>query len=176
MNNSNINSYNHDNNNHHHNRNNSNNNNTQFQRAPCSCARLLRENTPFVHSKQNMRGKVACVTGANSGIGYCVAKSLAARNCTVHMLCRNKARGEDARNRVLSATGNEDVHLHVVDVSDFRQVTRLFFSCAFASGFLPLVNCIFFILRSRACLECVGSKHRDVRRCSHRSLLTYFCR
>lgn len=78
-----------------------------------------------------MRGKVACVTGANSGIGYCVAKSLAERNCTVHMLCRNKARGEDARNRVLLATGNEDVHLHIVDVSDFRQVIYIKLSSYF---------------------------------------------
>ena len=85
---------------------------------------------------QNMRGKVACVTGANSGIGYCVAKSLAERNCTVHMVCRNKERGEDARNRALSATGNEDVHLHVVDVSDFRQVIIMFLT---------------FVLRSLAC-------------------------
>lgn len=69
-----------------------------------------------------MRGKVACVTGANSGIGYCVAKSLAEKNATVHMLCRNQARGEEARNRVLKETGNEDVHLHVIDVSDFQQV------------------------------------------------------
>lgn len=63
------------------------------------------------------------MTGANSGIGYCVAKSLAARNCTVHMLCRNKQRGEEARSRVLSETGNSDVHLHVVDVSDFQQAS-----------------------------------------------------
>ncbi|CAM9475878.1 unnamed protein product [Laminaria digitata] len=86
----------------------------------------------------NMRGKVACVTGANSGIGYCVAKSLAERNCTVHMLCRNKARGEDARNRVLLATGNADVHLHVVDVSDFRQQVEDFADSFLASN--PSLN------------------------------------
>ena len=69
-----------------------------------------------------MRGRVACVTGANSGIGYSAAKSLAQRNCTVHMLCRNQERGEQARTRVTEETGNDDVHLHVVDVSDFQQV------------------------------------------------------
>lgn len=68
-----------------------------------------------------MGSKVACVTGANSGIGYCAAKALAERHCTVHMLCRNKARGEEARARLSAETGNEEVHLHVVDVSDFRQ-------------------------------------------------------
>lgn len=62
------------------------------------------------------------MTGANSGIGYCAAKSLAERNCTVHMLCRNKTRGEEARARLSAETGNEDVYLHVVDVSDFQQV------------------------------------------------------
>ncbi|CAM9756681.1 unnamed protein product [Scytosiphon promiscuus] len=78
----------------------------------------------------NMRSKVACVTGANSGIGYCAAKSLAERNCTVHMVCRNQARGEEARKRLRAETGNEDVHLHVCDVSDFRQVET------FAGSFL----------------------------------------
>eukprot|EP00903_Cladosiphon_okamuranus_P011221 g10587.t1 len=78
----------------------------------------------------NMSSKVACVTGANSGIGYCAAKALAERRCTVHMLCRNKARGEEARARLSAETGNEEVHLHVVDVSDFRQVET------FAGSFL----------------------------------------
>lgn len=71
---------------------------------------------------KDMRGKVTCVTGANSGIGYSVAKSLAARNANVHMICRNQARGEEARSRVVTETGNENVHLHVLDVSDFCQV------------------------------------------------------
>lgn len=72
------------------------------------------------------------MTGANSGIGYCVAKSLAERNATVHMICRNQERGEEAKRRVLSETGNEDVHLHVVDVSNFRQVRvpPCLYSCA----------------------------------------------
>ncbi|CAM9933418.1 unnamed protein product [Ectocarpus sp. 12 AP-2014] len=78
----------------------------------------------------NMRSKVACVTGANSGIGYCAAKSLAERNCTVHMLCRNQTRGEEARARLSAETGNKDVFLHVVDVSDFQQVET------FAGSFL----------------------------------------
>ncbi|CAN0002459.1 unnamed protein product [Pylaiella littoralis] len=78
----------------------------------------------------NMHGKVACVTGANSGIGYCVAKSLAERDCTVHMLCRSKSRGEEARARLLAETGKKDVHLHIVDVSDFEQVET------FAGSFL----------------------------------------
>lgn len=74
---------------------------------------------------QNMRGRVTCVTGANSGIGFSVAKSLAERNATVHMICRNQGRGEEARERVRAETGNQDVHLHVLDVSDFRQVGQL---------------------------------------------------
>lgn len=81
-----------------------------------------------------MRGRVACVTGANSGIGYCVARAFAERNATVHMVCRNQARGEEARSKVLAETGNEDVYLHVLDVSDFRKVGETFFFCVARNG------------------------------------------
>lgn len=83
----------------------------------------------FSNNAKDMRGKVACVTGANSGIGFYVAKALAEKNAAVHMVCRNQARGEEARSRVLAETGNENVYLHVLDVSDFQQVCVLLSPC-----------------------------------------------
>lgn len=96
----------------------------------------------MIKLRQNMSSKVACVTGANSGIGFCAAKALAERRCTVHMLCRDKARGEEARARLSAETGNEEVHLHVVDVSDFRQVggsverSRVGICCSLSFGLI----------------------------------------
>ncbi len=69
-----------------------------------------------------MREKVCLVTGANSGLGLAVSNGLAAREATVHMLCRNEERGSAARDAVVKETSNRDVHLHVVDVSSLKSV------------------------------------------------------
>ncbi len=69
-----------------------------------------------------MRDKVCLVTGANSGLGLAVSSGLAAREATVHMLCRNEERGSAARDAMVKETGNGDVHLHVVDVSSLKSV------------------------------------------------------
>ncbi|MEV4171481.1 SDR family oxidoreductase [Nonomuraea sp. NPDC049709] len=58
----------------------------------------------------------ALVTGANKGIGYEVAAGLAARGMTVLLGCRDRARGEEAADR-LRATG-ADVRPILLDVTD----------------------------------------------------------
>ena len=78
----------------------------------------------------DLAGRVHLVTGANAGIGLEVAKELARRKGEVHMLCRNKERGEKARIEVTEETGNKNVFLHVVDVSSTASVR------AFARQFL----------------------------------------
>lgn len=70
----------------------------------------------------SLKGKVAIVTGANSGIGKAAAIGLANRGGQVHMLCRSRSRGTDAKENIVRDTGNEDVHLHVVDLSEPTQI------------------------------------------------------
>lgn len=84
----------------------------------------LRHQRRFVPSEldRTMRGKVCLVTGANSGLGLAVASGLAAREATVHMLCRNAERGDSAQKAVMEETRNSNVHLHVVDVSSLRSI------------------------------------------------------
>jgi len=94
----------------------------------------------------SMGGKVCVVTGANSGLGFEVARGLAAREATVHMLCRNAVRGEEARTAITDEHGNTDVHVHMVDLSRLGSIRR--FAEAFAvpqldvlvhnAGLLPL--------------------------------------
>ncbi len=71
---------------------------------------------------KSMRDRVCLVTGANAGLGRAVAFGLAAREATVHMLCRDPTRGEEARIDIVEQTGNQQVHLRVVDVADLGSI------------------------------------------------------
>jgi dehydrogenase/reductase SDR family protein 12 len=64
------------------------------------------------------------VTGANAGLGRSTAEALAKRKASVHMLCRSAERGAAAQAEIKALTGNQDVHLHVVDIGDTEQVKR----------------------------------------------------
>mmetsp|Transcript_970 Transcript_970/g.1214 ORF Transcript_970/g.1214 Transcript_970/m.1214 type:complete len:327 (+) Transcript_970:93-1073(+) len=74
--------------------------------------------------KFDFTGKTACVTGANAGIGYATALSFASSNATVHMICRNEQRGLEAQQRIVEDTGNDNVFLHVVDISSNTEVNN----------------------------------------------------
>ncbi len=66
----------------------------------------------------DMDGKICLITGANAGLGYATARALASRSATVYLLCRDRQRGQRARDQLAAETGNQDVHLAVVDVSE----------------------------------------------------------
>ncbi|PNH05887.1 Dehydrogenase/reductase SDR family member 12 [Tetrabaena socialis] len=74
---------------------------------------------------RRLEGKVAMVTGANQGLGFETSQELARRGATLYMVCRNAQRGEAAVQRVRQATGNQDVHLQVCDVSSLAAVKSL---------------------------------------------------
>lgn len=48
----------------------------------------------------DQRGRVAVVTGSNTGVGYEVARQLAGHGATVVLACRDRARGEQAAERI----------------------------------------------------------------------------
>ena len=73
----------------------------------------------------SMIGKTCLVTGANSGIGWAIAKDLAARGSRVLMVVRNREKGEAARAKVSKSTRNQAVELLVCDLSSQRQVRDL---------------------------------------------------
>uniref|UniRef100_A0AAX7U3U1 Dehydrogenase/reductase (SDR family) member 12 n=1 Tax=Astatotilapia calliptera TaxID=8154 RepID=A0AAX7U3U1_ASTCA len=70
----------------------------------------------------NLNGRSFMVTGANSGIGKAAAQEIAKRGGTVHMVCRNKGRAEAAKGEIVESSKNENVHVHIVDMSSARQV------------------------------------------------------
>ena len=78
----------------------------------------------------SLTGQVAVVTGANSGIGYEIAKELWKRGAIVYMVCRNEERGTSARETIIAESGlNEDTQakerlkLSILDVSRPKQIS-----------------------------------------------------
>ncbi len=69
-----------------------------------------------------LEGRSCLVTGANSGLGLAITRGLATRGATVHMLCRSAERGAAARKTLAAETGNPNLHLHVVDLSETASI------------------------------------------------------
>ncbi|CAK4504907.1 unnamed protein product [Aphanomyces euteiches] len=66
------------------------------------------------------------VTGANSGIGKAVAEQLAEAGAHVHMVCRNAARAEAAKQSVIAKSPDASrIHLHIADLSKISEVNRI---------------------------------------------------
>ncbi len=62
------------------------------------------------------------ITGANSGIGKAISLELAKLGAVVVMLCRNKARGEEALEEVRSISGNKSVDLMLFDLGSLQSI------------------------------------------------------
>jgi retinol dehydrogenase-14 len=70
-------------------------------------------------------GKVAMVTGANTGMGKEISLGLARLGATVVMVSRDPGRGEVARSEVEQQTGNPHVELLVADLSSQTSIRHL---------------------------------------------------
>ncbi|XP_065718206.2 dehydrogenase/reductase SDR family member 12 isoform X2 [Patagioenas fasciata] len=72
----------------------------------------------------NVAGRSFLVTGANSGIGKAAAMEVARRGGTVHLVCRNKERAEAAKGEIVTETGNQNIFLHIVDISNPKEIWK----------------------------------------------------
>lgn len=70
------------------------------------------------------QGLIAMVTGANSGIGFFLAKRLAANNAQVILGCRNPKRAQEAKQKILEEYPHARVHVQIIDVSDPSSVKK----------------------------------------------------
>ncbi|CAL1538790.1 unnamed protein product [Lymnaea stagnalis] len=82
----------------------------------------FRTNIGRCHSSVDLSGKTVIITGANVGIGYYTALDLARRNARVILACRNKEKAEQARDEIISKTGNKNVVVRIVDLCLMRSI------------------------------------------------------
>ena len=78
----------------------------------------------------NVSGRVAIVTGANSGLGYETARVLAQRGATVVMACRNLDKANRAAEQIRALHPSGQVVVMQLDLADLNSVRR------FAENFL----------------------------------------
>jgi retinol dehydrogenase 12 len=73
----------------------------------------------------DMHHKTVLVTGANSGVGFEAAKTLAQQGAKIVMVCRDRQRGERARALLADAASAGAPDLMFADLSSQAQVRRL---------------------------------------------------
>jgi NAD(P)-dependent dehydrogenase (short-subunit alcohol dehydrogenase family) len=67
-------------------------------------------------------GKVAVVTGSNTGLGYETALALAGKSATTILACRSLAKAETAKKQILEIHPNAVVDVLKIDTGSFKSV------------------------------------------------------
>jgi NAD(P)-dependent dehydrogenase (short-subunit alcohol dehydrogenase family) len=75
-------------------------------------------------SVPDQSGRVALVTGANTGIGYEAARVLAGKNARVLLACRSDEKAKAARDRILDIHPDADLRLVRLDLGSLESVRR----------------------------------------------------
>ena len=81
----------------------------------------------------SQKGKIAIVTGANSGLGKEITIGLAKKEIKVIMACRNQSKAESAKAEVLSQVNSADIEIMLLDLNSLKSVRN--FSTTFAEKY-----------------------------------------
>jgi len=69
-----------------------------------------------------MKDKVVIITGANKGIGKEATKQIAKLGAKVYMACRSLDSAEQAREEIIKETGNQNIFVNYLDLSDVDSI------------------------------------------------------
>lgn len=106
-------------------------------------------------SNVQLPGKVAIVTGANTGIGKETAKDLAQRGARVYLACRDVRKGELVASEIQAITGNRQVFVRKLDLADTTSIR------AFARDFLSEEKHLHILINNAGVMMCPYSKTAD---------------
>jgi len=87
----------------------------------------------------SLKGKIVCVTGSNSGIGFQTALSLSKAGATIVMAVRNKNKGEEAKNQILENNKTADLHVMELDLSSLESIKTFAFNFIQKFGALDIL-------------------------------------
>jgi NAD(P)-dependent dehydrogenase (short-subunit alcohol dehydrogenase family) len=94
------------------------------------------ENWSIDHDMCDMWGKHVIVTGANSGIGFQIARNLAKHHATVTMAVRNLDKGHRAKDDILRKHPHAKLHVELLDLASFDSIHQ--FATRYADTGRPL--------------------------------------
>ena len=72
----------------------------------------------------NLCGKVALVTGANSGLGYFTSKALIEKGCHVILACRTLEKANNTKKKLENLNSDSKLSCIELDLSDFNKVSE----------------------------------------------------
>jgi NAD(P)-dependent dehydrogenase (short-subunit alcohol dehydrogenase family) len=84
----------------------------------------MTDDTWTIEDIPDQAGRVAVITGANTGLGLETAKALAARGGSVVLAVRNLDKGKDAAATIAAASAGADVTVQRLDLSSLDSVRR----------------------------------------------------
>jgi NAD(P)-dependent dehydrogenase (short-subunit alcohol dehydrogenase family) len=80
------------------------------------------DNKWSIEEAPDLSGKVAIVTGANTGLGFETAKVLARKGAQVVMACRNAKKAEEAMMKIKQSLPSARLEIGIVDLGELASV------------------------------------------------------
>ncbi|NXT89370.1 RDH12 dehydrogenase, partial [Anhinga rufa] len=105
-------------------------------------------------SPARLEGKVAIITGANTGIGKETARDLARRGKVI-VACRDVVKAEAAAREIRADTGNQQVIVKKLDLADTKSIRE------FAEKFLAEEKELHILINNAGVMLCHYSKTAD---------------
>ncbi|KAL6471813.1 hypothetical protein MHYP_G00204630 [Metynnis hypsauchen] len=94
----------------------------------------------------SVAGRSFMITGANSGIGKATAMAIAKKGGTIHLVCRNKDKAEETRAEIVKESGNKEIYVHILDLSETKKVWE------FAEAFKKKYKTLNVLINNAGCM------------------------